>query len=178
MEIEVRVNGQPFRLQIERAPRSRRLPTHVVTTSGRGKAAVLDPSNMPQRTFTHALDRTAHQLMTEVLTVNGVGFGWSVDFGLADWLVPGGVWMHRGTMVSALADIAGSVGGYLQPHDTDPVMRVLPLWPLEWWRWQQEMVPQIGLPHGLSGGGQSKKPCCPATTASSSTARPGACLPT
>lgn len=150
VEIEVRVNGQPFRLQIERAPRSRRLPTHVVTTSGRGKAAVLDPINMTPRTFTHALDRTAHQLMTEVLTVNGVGFGWSVDFGLADWLVPGGVWMHRGTMVSALADIAGSVGGYLQPHDTDPVMRVLPLWPLEWWRWQQEMVPQIELPHGLS----------------------------
>ncbi len=150
VEIEVRVNGQPFRLQIERAPRSRRLPTHVVSTSGRGKAAVLDPAHLPPHTFTHALDRTAQQLMTDVLTVNGVGFGWSVDFGLADWLVPGGVWMHRGTMVSALADIAGSVGGYLQPHDTDPIMRVLPLWPLEWWRWAQELVPHIELPHGLS----------------------------
>lgn len=88
--------------------------------------------------------------MSEVLTVNGVGFGWSVDFGLQDWLVPGGVWMHQGSMVSALADIAGSVGGYLQPHDTDSVMRVLPLWPMEWWRWPQELVPQIELPEGFS----------------------------
>ena len=150
VEIEVRVNGQPFRLQIERAPRSRRLPEHVVTTSGRGKAAVLDPQRGLVMSFGSALDRTAHQLMSEVLTVNGVGFGWSVDFGLQDWLVPGGVWMHQGSMVSALADIAGSVGGYLQPHDTDSVMRVLPLWPMEWWRWQQELVPQIELPEGFS----------------------------
>ena len=42
------------RLQIERAPRSRRLPTHVVSTSGRGRAAVLDPAHLPPRTFTHA----------------------------------------------------------------------------------------------------------------------------
>ncbi len=150
VEIEVRVNGQPFRLQIERAPRSRRLPEHVVTTSGRGKAAVLDPQRGLVMNFGSALDRTAHQLMSEVLTVNGVGFGWSVDFGLQDWLVPGGVWMHQGTFASALADIAGSVGGYLQPHDTDSVMRVLPLWPMEWWRWPQELVPQIELPEGLS----------------------------
>ena len=150
VEIEVRVNGQPFRLQIERAPRSRRLPEHVVTTSGRGKAAVLDPQRGLVMSFGSALDRTAHQLMSEVLTVNGVGFGWSVDFGLQDWLVPGGVWMHQGSMVSALADIAGSVGGYLQPHDTDSVMRVLPLWPMEWWRWLQELVPQIELPEGFS----------------------------
>lgn len=150
VEIEVRVNGQPFRLQIERAPRSRRLPEHVVTTSGRGKAAVLDPQRGLVMSFGSALDRTAHQLMSEVLTVNGVGFGWSVDFGLQDWLVPGGVWMHQGSMVSALADIAGSVGGYLQPHDTDSVMRVLPLWPMEWWRWPQELVPQIELPEGFS----------------------------
>lgn len=150
VEIEVRINGQPFRLQIERAPRSRRFPEHVVTTSGRGKAAVLDPQRGLIMNFGSALDRTAHQLMSDVLTMNGVGFGWSVDFGLQDWLVPGGVWMHQGNFASALADIAGSVGGYLQPHDTDSVMRVLPLWPMEWWRWQQELVPQIELPEGLS----------------------------
>ena len=149
VELEVRVNGQPFRLQGERIGRSKRFPEHLVTVTGRGKAALLDAPHAPVQTFSHALDRTAQQLMSEVLTVNGVGFGWSVDFQLADWLVPGGVWMHQGTFIGALTDIAGSVGGYLQPHDTDPVLHALPAWPLPWWRWN-ELAPDIDLPEGIA----------------------------
>ena len=148
VELEVRVNGQPFRLLSETVGRSRRLPEHMVTARGRGKAAVLDAPHAAVQTFGSALDRTAQQLMTEVLTVNGVGFGWSVDFQLQDWLVPGGVWMHQGTYISALADIAGSVGGYLQPHDTDSVLRVLPAWPAPWWEWAG-LSPDVELPAGV-----------------------------
>ena len=148
VELEVRVNGQPFRLQAERIGRSRRFPEHLVTVSGRGKAAVLDAPHAPVQTFSHALDRTAQQLMADVLTVNGVGFGWGVDWNLTDWLVPGGVWMHQGTWSSALADIAASVGGYLQPHDTDAVLRVLPRWPKPWWEWDT-LAPDIELPAGI-----------------------------
>lgn len=149
VELEVRINGQPFRLQAERIGRSRRFPEHMVTASGRGKAALLDAPHAPAQTFTSALDRTAQQLMTEALTVNGVGFGWSVDFQLTDWLVPGGVWMHQGAWASALAEIAAAAGGYLQPHDTDPVLRVLPLWPKPWWEWDT-LAPDIELPAGIS----------------------------
>ncbi len=149
VELEVRVNGQPFRLQAERIGRSRRFPEHLVTASGRGLAAVLDAPHAPVQTFSHEQDRTAQQLMTDVLTVNGVGFGWAVDFQLADWLVSGGVWMHQGTWISALADIAGAVGGYLQPHDTQPIMRVLPQWPLPWWHWDT-LAPDIELPDGIA----------------------------
>ncbi len=149
VELEVRVNGQPFRLQGERIGRSRRFPEHMVTVSGRGKAAVLDAPHAPVQTFSQALDRTAQQLMAEVLTVNGVGFGWSVDWQLTDWLVPGGIFMHQGTWISALADIAGAVGGYLQPHDTDTLLRVLPLWPKPWWHWDT-LAPDIELPGGIA----------------------------
>jgi len=149
VELEVRVNGQPFRLQAERVGRSRRFPEHMVTVSGRGKAALLDAPHAPVQTFTSTLDRTAHQLMTEALTVNGVAFGWAVDWQLTDWLVPAGVWMHQGTWASALADIAGAAGGYLQPHDTDALLRVLPLWPKPWWEWDT-LAPDIELPAGIS----------------------------
>ena len=149
VELVVRVNGQPFRLQGERIGRSRRFPEHLVTVSGRGKAAVLDAPHAPVQTFSQALDRTAQQLMTEVLTVNGVGFGWSVEWQLTDWLVPGGIWMHQGTWISALADIAGAAGGYLQPHDTDAQLRVLPLWPKPWWHWDT-LAPHIELPGGIA----------------------------
>lgn len=149
VELEVRVNGQPFRMQGEKLGRSKRFPEHMVTVSGRGRAAVLDAPSAPVQTFSQALDRTAQQLMNEALTVNGVGFGWSVDWQLTDWLVPGGVWMHQGTWSSALADIAGAVGGYLQPHDTDPILRVLPLWPKPWWEWAA-LAPDIELPEGFA----------------------------
>ena len=149
VELEVRVNGQPFRLQAERIGRSKRFPEHMITASGRGLAAVLDAPHASVQTFSQAMDRTAQQLMTEVLTVNGVGFGWSVDWQITDWLVPGGIWMHQGTWISALADIAGSVGAYLQPHDTAPVLRVLPAWPEPWWHWDT-LAPDIELSEGIA----------------------------
>ena len=149
VELEVRVNGVPYRMLGERFSPSRRLPENVVRVSGRGKAALLDDKNNPVRTFTSSVDRTASQLMTEALTINGVGFGWSVDFGIEDWLVTGGAWMHQGTYISALAEIAGAAGGYLQPHNTDAVIRVLPAWPKPWWEWGQ-LAPDIELPAGLS----------------------------
>ena len=149
VELEVRVNGQPFRLLAERTARSNRLAEHTINVSGRGLAAVLDAPYAPVQSFGSELDRTAQQLMTEVLTVGGVGFGWSVDFQLTDWLVPGGAWMHQGTWMGALADIAASVGGYIQPHDTAQVLRVLPSWPAPWWEWSGR-TPDIELPAGIA----------------------------
>ncbi len=149
VELEVRVNGQPFRLLAERTARSNRLAEHTINVSGRGLAAVLDAPYAPVQSFGAELDRTAQQLMTEVLTVGGVGFGWSVDFQLTDWLVPGGAWMHQGTWMGALADIAASVGGYIQPHDTSQVLRVLPSWPAPWWEWSGRS-PDIELPAGIA----------------------------
>lgn len=148
VELEVRVNDQPFRLLAEVANPSRRFGEHVIAVTGRGRAAHLDDQAAVQ-TFGNTLDLSAHQLMLECLTINGAGFGWTVDWGLQNWIVPAGVWMHRGTWISALADIAGAAGGYLQPHDTDEVMRVLPLWPQPWWRFDQ-LTPDIELPEGYS----------------------------
>lgn len=155
VELEVRVNGQPFRLQAERIGRSKRFPGNMVTASGRGLAAVLDAPHAQVQTFSQTQDRTAQQLMAEVLTVNGVGFGWTVDWQITDWLVPGGIWMHQGTWISALKDIAGSVGAYLQPHDTAPILRVLPAWPEPWWRWDT-LVPGVELPEGIAEVGDTE----------------------
>ena len=148
VELEVRINGQPFRLLAESANPKRQFGEHVVAVSGRGRAGHLDDKAAIQ-TFGNALDVSAHQLMLECLTINGTGFGWTVDWGITDWIVPGGVWMHRGTWISAIADIAGAAGAYLQPHDTAEVMRVLPLWPQPWWRFDQ-LTPDIELPEGYS----------------------------
>ena len=149
VEIEARVNGQPFRLQAERIGRSVRFPERLVKVSGRGKAALLDAPHAAVQSFGNTAARSAHQLMQDVLTINGVGIGWTVDWGLTDWPVPAGVWTHQGTWASALNDIAGAAGGYVQPHDTAATLRVLPRWPKPWWEWASA-TPDIELPAGIA----------------------------
>ena len=39
----------------------------------------------------------ACQLMDDVLTLNGIPLGWSIDWGLTDWNVPAGIFNQRGT---------------------------------------------------------------------------------
>lgn len=148
VELEVRVNGQPFRLQAERIGKSRKLPERLVTVSGRGKAALLDAPHSVVQTFSHSMTIAAQQLAGEVLNVNGGNFGWSLDWNIVDWQVPAHTWMFQGTYAAALADIVGAAGGYLQPHDTDPILRVLPAWPQPWWRFDQ-LTPDFDLPEGI-----------------------------
>lgn len=148
VELEVRVNGQPFRLQAERWSKSARFPEHLIKVTGRGKACVLDAPHTPEQSFGNAQARTAQQLMLDVLTINGVGMGWTVDFKLTDWIVPGNEWSHQGTYITALAEIAAAAGGYLQPHDTEATIRVLPSWPKPWWEWDS-LTPDISLPEGM-----------------------------
>jgi hypothetical protein len=89
--------------------------------------------------------RTAQQLMADVLTINGVGIGWTVDWGLQDWLVPAGAWALQGSYIDAINDIAGAAGGYVQPHPTDAVLRILPSYPAAPWAWDA-IAPDFEIP--------------------------------
>ncbi|KAF5298950.1 hypothetical protein FQA39_LY19202 [Lamprigera yunnana] len=118
-ELELRIkNTKAFTAcQAERWGRVR-VPRAAHQVSGRGKACVLDAPHAPEQTFGNTQARSAQQLMLDVLTINGAGMGWAVDFKLTDWVVPGNAWTHQGTYMTALADIAAAAGGYLQPHTT------------------------------------------------------------
>lgn len=133
--LEASVNGQAFRFLAENFSRSRQFARADFAVRGRGKAAVLDDPYAPQMSFTSATNRTIQQLMLHVLSVNGVSLGWDVDFGITDWLVPGGTWAYQGSHIAALNDIAGAAGAYLQPHPTDDTLRLLPLYPTAPWDW-------------------------------------------
>lgn len=100
------------------------------------------------RNFGNTASRTAQQLMADVLTVNGVGIGWGVAWGITDWVVPGNVWTHQGVYVGALLDIADAAGAYIQPHDTDPTLRVLPRYPAAPWDWAS-LTPDFELPSAV-----------------------------
>lgn len=148
-ELEVVVNGLPFRLRLERLARDRRFNPTRWAVGGRGKAAILDAPHAPTMNFGNSAARTAHQLMGDALTVNGVSLGWGVDWGLTDWLVPAGAWALQGPYIAAINDIAGAVGGYVQPHPTDAVLRVLPRYPAAPWAWDS-ITPDFELPADIA----------------------------
>lgn len=145
LRVTAGVNGQSIELVIERVSRSQSFDDDTMEVQGRGLSALLAAPYAPVRSHGNAADRTAMQLATEVLTNNGVGIGWSVDWFLTDWLVPGGAWIQRGSYIDALNDIAAAVGGYVQPHDTAQRVQLLPAYPAAPWDWSNS-TPDIELP--------------------------------
>ena len=145
------INGVPFRLRLERVARDRRhLPQERYSVSGKGRAAILDAPWAPVMQFGNPLaDYTAQQLAVNALTINGVPIGWGVDWQLDDWLVPAGAWALQGSYIAAINDIAQAVGGYVQPHNTDAVLRILHKYPTAPWEWGA-VTPEFEIPSALA----------------------------
>ncbi|MBS0505803.1 MAG: hypothetical protein JSR53_00310 [Proteobacteria bacterium] len=145
-ELAITVNGLPFRLRLERVARDRRFSPTRWNVSGKGKASILGAPYATAMQFGNpTAARTAQQLMADVLTINGVGIGWTVDWGLQDWLVPAGAWALQGCYIDAINDIAAAAGGYVQPHPTDSVLRILPSYPAAPWAWDA-IAPDFEIP--------------------------------
>lgn len=140
------VNGAPFRLLLEEHTRDRRFMPTRWAVSGRGLAATLSAPWAVKTNFGNTFDRTAQQLMQDVLTVNGVPLGWDLDWQITDWPVPARAWAMQGSYIEAITDIAGSVRSYVQPHNTDPVLRILPEYPHAPWDWPTLLTPDFDLP--------------------------------
>lgn len=148
VELIATVNGTPFRLAVERLQRDRRFGDASLSISGRGRAAFLaDPyADTVSRYNTGAM--TAQQLMAAALTVNGVSYGWSLDWRITDWLVPAGVWSHTGSAMEACLTIADAAGAYIQAHRTDQTLIILPRYPVAPWNWPG-LTPDIDLPEDV-----------------------------
>lgn len=145
VELLASVNGTAFRVLAESISRERVFGDASIRISGRGRNAALAAPYAPVMNFSNAQARTARQLMDDVLTVNGVPLGWSVDWGLADWNVPAGAFAHQGTWIEALIAIAGAAGGYLMPHPTAQSLRVRHRYPVAPWEWGS-VTPDFVLP--------------------------------
>lgn len=135
VELEAMVNGVPYRFLAEQLSTDRSFGQLSLRVAGRGLAATLDAPYAPVLNFGNTAERTAQQLMADVLTINGVPLGWGVDWQIADWLVPADVWTHQGSYIGALNSIVQAAGGYLQPHGVDKTLRALLRYPSAPWEW-------------------------------------------
>lgn len=145
VEVEAMINGVAYRALVESIGRSREFGKSDIRVQGRGRTALLDNPYAPVQSFTNTEARTAQQLMADVLTESGVPLDWTVDWGLTDWLVPTGVFVHQGTRMSALTAIAGSVGAHIIPHASNQSFRVANRYPTTPWSWSTQ-TPDFELP--------------------------------
>lgn len=141
------INSVPFKLRLERTSRDRSfLPQERWSVSGRGLAAVLAEPWAKSMSFGNPTQTlTARQLAIEALKINGVSIGWDIDWQLEDWQVPTGAWALQGSYIDAINDIAAAAGGYVQPHNTHQVLRILPKYPQAPWHWS-DVVPDFEIP--------------------------------
>ncbi|MCF1184031.1 hypothetical protein L0E83_11375 [Marichromatium gracile] len=145
VELIATVNAHPIRLRLDSIARARTFGSNWLDLGGRGRAAVLGAPTAAPRARTNTESRSARQLLDAALTDNGMPIGWTLDWQLEDWTVPAGAWSHTGTFIEAAARIAEAGGGYVQGHDTEPVLRLLPWYPRPPWAWA-ETTPDIALP--------------------------------
>jgi hypothetical protein len=147
--LQATINGTPWRWLAESIDRDRVFASSGLTVAGRGVSALLDAPYSGVMTFGAATARTAQQLAGDVLLDNGVPLGWALDWRPTDWLVPGGVWSHQGTRISALSAIASAAGATLQTHAADDTLIVLPRYPAAPWDWPTT-TPDIELPAAVA----------------------------
>lgn len=145
VELIATINGTAIRVVVERLARDRRFVSSTLRISGRGRAAWLaDPHALVQTRINESA-LTAQQLADEALKFNGVSIGWGLDWRIEDWDVPAGAWSHTGTYIDAVNRIAEAGGAYVQGHNTDQTLIILPRYPIAPWAWGTA-TPDLELP--------------------------------
>ena len=136
LELLATLNGEPIALVAESISRTRTFGRSSIAVTGRGLAAWLASPYSPIITRTNTEIRTAQQCANDAITENGVPLpGWAIDWGITDWNVTAGAWSHKGSYIDAILRIAEAGGGYVQPHDTQKTLKILPYYPVAPWHW-------------------------------------------
>lgn len=148
VELIATINGEPLRVLVENIQRERRFGESWLRVSGRGRAAFLADPLAPVTQYTNTSAMTAQQALNATLTANGVPIGWTIDWQIEDWQIPSGIWSHNGTWIDAAKRIAEAGGAYVQSHDTDQILRILPKYPAAPWDWSAA-TPDIQLPEDV-----------------------------
>jgi hypothetical protein len=136
VEVMATFNGVNYLLLVESIGRTREFGKASLSVKGRGHAAYLSAPYSAVQNFSQPALRTAQQLMYEAINpFNDQVDGWMLDWGIDDWLVPGGVWSVSGTYMDAVKNITESVGAYVVPHKTQRILKIrhkYPLLPRDW----------------------------------------------
>ncbi|MBB4845036.1 hypothetical protein HNP55_003582 [Paucibacter oligotrophus] len=144
VELLAHINGEIYRVMADSLSRARAHGKSGLTLRGRGRSAELDAPYSPPINLGTPADRTARQLAEDALATTG----WTVDWGIDNWLVPAGAWSFQGSRMGALNSIAAAVGAYVQPHAQDRTLYIKPRYPVAAWKWG-DLAGGVALPSAV-----------------------------
>lgn len=150
VEINILCNTVNLRFLVEKVTRTRSFGSSSLAISGKGIAALLDSPYSPVVSGANAEERTAQQVLVEFLTDNGQSIGWSLGWGLNDWLMPAGSWVHSGSYISGVLALAQAAGAYVQADKSLKTLHIKPLYPVKPWDWGTEVVPDFEIPSDIA----------------------------
>lgn len=149
--VEASINGWLFNILVDRWNRGRRFAGASRTIAGRSLSANLAAPFAPSISTSESTESLAQQLAAKVLSeaaLAGVS-GWSLDWDIVDWLVPGGLWsVADAAPIEAIQDIAGVGGGFVQTHRTDKQLLILPRYGVMPWSWASA-TPAVIIPEAM-----------------------------
>jgi hypothetical protein len=143
-QIRLMVDGLPWAFVVERLGRTRQFGQTRTQISGRSLPALLGAPYMPAQSWSNAAAVTAAQLIAQALDLTGITADTSL---IDDWLIPAGAWSHSGTPLSAVQRVAESIGAIVASDRLNPMLRLLPRYPLMPWEWGGSAVaPDVQMP--------------------------------
>lgn len=146
VEVLASVNGETFRLRVEKITRTRQFGQARIQIGSRGRAAELADPSAPDMSYGSPDGAmTAQQLAIAAITAPGLPPGWEIDWQLEDWLVPLGAWSHQGTPISAVQRIAEAAGAYVQADPSTQILHLLHRYPVKPWEWSAA-TPDVEIP--------------------------------
>lgn len=144
VEVEATINGTTWRALIDSWRHSRGFGNRSITIQGRSLAAYLAAPYSHPRSRTESQTRDAQQLAIAELPG-----GWTLDWQIEDWRVPGGAWSYsERTPIEAIAALAKAAGGYVQAGKSSQTLHLLKRYPTPRWDWPGA-APALSIPTHL-----------------------------
>jgi hypothetical protein len=141
VEVDVHINGTTWRVAVDSWSLTEAWQQRGGTIRGRSKAAYLASPYAATRDYQEAELRQAQQLATQELPP-----GWTLTWGIDDWLVPGGAWQYQNLApIDAISRLAAGGAGYVQADRTGDTLHIRPLYAQAPWDWHL-LTPDVALP--------------------------------
>ncbi len=145
VEVEAVINGHTWRAQVDGWNNNRVFSGSGRRAVGRSLSAELAAPGATPLTYVEASQRTARQLAEDVL----LNSGWTLDWQLVDWLVPGGILsVENQTPMQVLKRIAESSGGFVYTHMETATIHILPRWSAMPWEFATA-TPDMIIPESM-----------------------------
>lgn len=157
----ITLDGLQFEFVLDEPEKSEAFGGNGTSISGRSATALLSDFGALETARHNTAAATAQQLALAALEFTG----FTLDWGLPDWLVPAGAWSHIGTPLAAVKSLVASAGGHLQSHRNAATLQARHPYPDLTggilgvpWNWADpSVVPDIELaPDAVLGAGTSR----------------------